>query len=738
MRLLAPGHRVLLSRDGAPLAVAQVRPVSAAPGTDGAERLMSVAAAQEALRAAGAGAAVLQADNEQIRDVEYPIPKSAEQDRLSVILRARKAAAGARLLFSSAFTGPSREDLVPGEKLPLPALLELAVQFFPDASGALPEATFVDNVREPAPLAPLGGKTAKSDPRPPAAQPKRRARAWTFETKKDYRVTIARSGPADWSLQRLPDAVLLTAQLLPDPRQPAEFGPFVVYLGAGPDDAPPEISPLKLDRKETPARDFVEGAVRVYANGANPFVLAETAVVAEIACPPRPDGDVPIKRLPCFFWEAPAPAPAEGEFRFRFAPPVEGIYGVRIAVVAATGQARGEALSFRAGPPASAGFVKVRAGERQFRLDDGSVFIPAGAEFLAARAAAVEETRAHFIELARRGGNAGSISITPSGLPLEGPDAGRFDPDVADALDQILGAAQARDIRLLVFAEHGAAISRDSASHPYFREKNGPLSATPEFFRNVTAKKLFQNRLTYLAARYSAYRSVLSWALMDAVDLSWPALQQNPDDPKLKPNEVDLARHARRDVQEWAEEMALHLKGMDGHEHPVCISISLGVNNPWMELGRVEHLDWTMVRDTFPSAAAWTEAEPFRDEIAALRAWATAVRQPGWAHRPFLVVARSLNLAAEHAPRKLLDDLPADARVVFAHNSLLATIAGGLAGPPMLQWDAKDTSSRGSLTAASVFASVLAAAAEAEGKDELRTVDENLEAPGKVPLRVLG
>ena len=822
IRWLEPDHRVLLGRDGLPLAVAQLRPAASADSAP-AKPVLSVAEAKAALAQREAQEQAVPPGGEQIREFRFPIPQRAEagatavrtagvppasvragetpavrsatgrgKDELSVILRARAVPAGVRLLFSSAFSGPSRDDLAPGEvkvkELPLPTPLELAIQIFPNATGNVPTATFVDNVREPLPLPPLGGKAEKeSTPPPPAGTSKRRARAWTFEAPKDFRVTIARSGPAEWRLEHSPDAVLLTARLLPDPREDSAFGPFVVYLGAGADEAPPEISPLKLDRLEVPARDFLEGAVRVYACGANPFVLSETAVVAEIACPPKPNGDVPIKRLPCFFWEAPPPLTlpspqggeggvrgAEGEFRFRFAPPAEGVYGVRIVVLTATGQVRGDALAFRAGPPLSAGFVKARQGERNFRLDNGSIFVPLGAnvpqhparlpdertagvpparteagETPAIRTAGVpparteaggtpavrpaEEFRKHFIALARHNGNAARLVLSLSGLALEGAEAGRFDPEVAALLDEIFRAAQARDVRLILCAESSRDIAERSASHPYFREKNGPLAATPEFFRNVAAKKLFQNRLTYLAARYGAYRALWSWELMDRVDECWAALKQNPNDPRLKPGEADLARRARRDVQEWVEEMAVHIRGMDGHEHPVCISTSLGLANPWADLERLEHLDWTMVWETLPPLEAGADGR-LRDEAAALRSWAVAVRQPGRAHKPLVVAfdgTTSVSLVPPAGHER-------DARDTLAHNSLFASLAGGLAGALCAPWIPEKGTLWNSFTAASLFASALSTAAEAEGKDELRSLEENVEAPGKVPLRVLG
>jgi hypothetical protein len=54
------------------------------------------------------------------------------------------------------------------------------------------------------------------------------------------------------------------------------------------------------------------------------------------------------------------------------------------------------------------------------------------------------------------------------------------------------------------------------------------------------------------------------------------------------------------------------------------------------------------------------------------------------------------------------------------------------------QWGVKNASFSDSLTAASVFGQALATAAEAEGNDELRVLDETVETADKTPVRLLG
>lgn len=708
IRLVGTEGRVLLSRGGLPFAVLQVRGTSAEDYA--APAVLSYAEAQKIL--AGANEA-MGPGGEQLRELDFPLSGGGEKDKLGVLLRVRKVAAGARVLLTSAVSGPTLPALQGGWK---PPPLEIAAQIFPDGEGKPPEVLFVDGERR--------------EPRFEKPE-RRRARTWSFENRKNFRVTLARSGPADWTVRARDASVLLTSRLLPDPRERAACGAFVLYIGAGPDDAAPEISPLKIERREVPAREIVEGAARVYSSGSNPFALAETAVVAEIACPPRPNGEVEIKRLPCFFWEAPPGSPAEGEFRFRFAPPAEGVYGARIAVVTATGQLRGEAEPFRAGPPASNGFVKAREGERFLRTDDGRLFAPLGANLplIAApgggpwgnrRFEDAELLREQFIAMARRGLNCARLMIASEGLPLENEAAGKYDAATAEVLDEIFRAAQAREIRLIVCLEQARRVNEESKSHPYFREMGGPLAATPEFFRDIAARRFFQNRLTYVAARYSAYRSVLAWDLMESLDRSWPILSKDPEDKKLKFNEVDLCRRARRDVQEWAGIMGLHLKGMDQHGHPVCVSLSGDLEKPWLDLERVDTIDWMM------QSEMKLDPETQRDEAAAIASWAAALRQTGRARKPFTLLHVGLPRSTPDGTR--LADLPGDnpaVQRILNHNATFAALAAGLAGGPFCNEDTE---------AARIFAAGLAEILDPPGKEELRHIDSDCGAN----LRVIG
>ncbi|MCZ7649249.1 MAG: hypothetical protein M5U26_29000 [Planctomycetota bacterium] len=625
-------------------------------------------------KGAWAKAELVAAGAELLRPMDWQARGGAA---VSLVLRVQRLAAGAHLLLTA---GPAQEE--GGELLPL----ELAVQFF-DADE-----------KQPLRLAALDAAGPIDVPDPDDALPPEDgkpfgARALSFRGADGRRVELVRSGPARWELETCKRGRVARQRLLPDPREPSLPGSFELYLGVERDHRPPRISPLVLDKRQTPAWDPIEGAVRVYASGIDPFGFDELTVMAEIAVPPLEDGKPPeILRLPCFFWEAPSRAPAEGEFRFRFAPPRAGDYGVRILAVSSAGMLRGEAASFRAGPPASGGFVRVRPGERVFRFDDGRVWLPVGLNLAwPARQGEAESQRRRFVELARHGGNAARVWLCSWGLPLEREKPGRFDPDVAEALDDLFLAAQARDIRVILVAENAHDLAEKSKDHPYFHERGGPLTAASQFFRDNDAVRLFKRRLSYLAARYGAWRSLWAWELINEVDEAWPALKYDPEDPAAPPDEADRARRFRREILGWCGQMSQHLEALDSHRHPVCISLALPPEKPWLDLERAPGLSFIQAHGYLPEAADARSDLAF-DAAAQLEAWAREAREVGRGRRPWLLGEFGYFAPSDEALAKGGGEARAKERNlrdrdgILLHNALMAGLAAGQSGAPMTWW----------------------------------------------------
>ena len=698
IRVLEADAGVLLSKDGHILAAACLRPTDRDRKHDDAE-VLSAADATAAL----AGEKL---QSEKVRERRFPMIGGPPNSTLNVLVQTRTVLNGFRALIACSASKPKNDPAAAlGDKLPLvPPPLEIAIQIYPDADGKPLKLTYLDGDLVP---------EKKAD------ATELRARSLTFENAKKQRVTLERSGPATWTIRRSQNAIFLVAKLAKDPHDPAMWGSFLFFLGSGHDEDPPEVSLLRLDKTMVPARDLIEGSLRVYASGANPYLSQDVTVVAEVAMPPRADGTVPTRNLPCFFYESANPSAEEGEFRFRFAPPIEGLYGVRVYVTTPASKCNTDPESFRAGVPASSGIARVRAGERVLRLDDGTLFAPVGYDL--ARFGAkdgLDAFREKFIELERIGANTACIALSRL-MPLEGPDAGHIDVAVAEQLDAIFKAAQVRGIRLIFALETGGDIGKGSATHPYFIEMGGPLPASAEFFHDQQAKRLFQARMLYAAARYSAFRSLLSWEIVRNIDDAWPlTLKKDPGDKSLPPAEIDRSRRGRRDVEEWLAQMAQQLRGFDQHGHPICVSTALEPGKGWPGLQAVENIDWTLYRDA--AAGARSVNEKFPGIETKIGQWAGAGRGPTRARRPWAI--GGFGAALDNG------------------GALFASLAHGLACAPMIVCDPGKPvgdAERGWLRGASIFNAALAEISTYDAKDELATVSEYAGAPGpNTPLAV--
>jgi hypothetical protein len=676
-------------------------------------------------------AAPIAAGQQALRPLELPRPAPGDKTQarpLSVLLRVQQAAGGARVLVSS--------ESAPAEAGPCQAV-ELAVEMFADEKGACPELTAVD---------PLSAADLTAEPPRPDAKPFRATRL-SFAAKNRPRVELARSGPAQWELHKGERSLLLIQRLRPDPREEGRPGTFLVYCGDEWDGGPPEFGPLRLNKRQTPVWDFLEGALRVYAGGADPYAFEELAVMAEIASPQNEErgGEPKIARLPCFFWEGSGAAGAEGEFRFRFAPPMRGTYAVRIAVVAQGRVTRGEATAFSAGPASSRGFVRARDGERVLRTDDGRVFLPVGLNLAwPRRPGRADDFRRWFIRLAGNGGNCARVWLSSWGMPLEAERAGVFDQEVAAALDEVFVAAQARDIGLILAAENAHDVAELFAKHPYCRDRGGPLPAPVEFFGDAAAVKLFKRRLTYLAARYGAFRSLLAWELFNELDEAWPVAKTDPQNLHAIPVEADRSRAARRTILGWTSQMAQHLEAMDAHAHPLTVSVALAPDEPWTELEKLQGLSFLQYHGYVPEAADARD-ERMLDEAALLAGWAQAARGVGRAHRPFWLGEFGYRAPADPELRRGGAQAVTwcrnnrDAEGLLLHNSLLAGLASGQAGVPLSWWWDRYVERHDLwklFRGAAQFAEALATLATREGPASLRMLSNAGEQD--VVVRVLG
>lgn len=727
------GARVVLTRGHQVLAAAQIRQVTETP----APILAEGEKWQET--------EPLKKGSRTPREIAFPAKEPGKA--ISMLLQVRRVLAGARVLVSPVLAeAGSAEAKDPYRDL------ELAVELYADAAReealCWPDLSAVDTAGT---VSALTWQAKLPEPGGPAF----RATRLSFAVPKHPRVEVARSGPARWTLTKGKQSMLLRQTLLPDARDPRVPGTFEFFVGGERDGLEAGLSPIRLERQQTPAWDFVEGSLRIYAGGADPYGYDELLVFAEIAFPidendKKPgDEEIPprIVQVPCYYREGPSKAPAEGEFRFRFAPPFPGTYAVRISALSPGGLVRGEAVPFQAGEPASRGYLRARPGERVFRFDNGDVAYPVGLNLAwPAKSGDAEDYRARFRELARNGGNVARVWISSWGMPFEGPHAGEFPADTAEALDEIFLAAQAREIGLILVAENAHDLTANSKSHPYFREAGGPLVAPAEFFRNTDAIKLFKRRLTYLAARFGAYRSLWSWELLNEADEAWHALKIEADDPRVPVVEADTARAARRAVLSWTTLLTQHLNAMDGVRHPVMLSTALPPEYAWLDLQKLGDLSAIQEHAYVPEAADARDDRDL-DEGALFEAWATSARAAGRPHKPYFMGEfgyRALHdlERQEAGPEAVANDRNTrDREGLLLHNASFAALATGMAAAPMNWWWDRHVE-RNNLwhmyKGPALFAEALGRLATREGPNNLREITNEAEAAKGAGVRVLG
>ncbi len=743
VRIVGRGGTILLSRGGHILALAQIRKVL----LDGEDPILDLPKEWARLKP-------IEINKESLRQVAFSeiSPTQVKVDG-SVLLRARRMADGLRVLvspevFRTVKAGNAQsEEQKPGVALPL----ELVIEIFPHPKheGALPK-----RVPSRRGLRGVLGADADHWKKKGPEHETLRALQLSFEGPSDWRVEVARSGPTEWTIERPKKnkknkkkvkRLLIRSRLQPDPRTSSKPGAFVFYLGEKWDVAEPEASPLYLNKRRTPAGDFVEGALRVYAGGADPFAFEDLSVFAEIAFPAVGAGEPRVVMLPCYFWEGPSWAKAEGEFRFRFAPPFPGVYGVRTVIISRSATVRSGAVAIQAGPRASHGFVRADEKKRVLRFDDGRIFMPVGLNLAwPSKSREYAEYKERFRRLARNGGNATRIWLSSWGLPLEQERAGVFDADVAEGLDLILSAAQARGIHVILAAENAYDLTSLSKQHPYFLERGGPLSVSAEFFRNVDALKYYRRRLTYLAARYGAYRSLLAWELMNEADEAWLAIKFDPDAAGTPAVEADRARLARRALMKWIKLMSGHLKGMDPHGHPVSLSVALPPELPWKKFEVEGDVQLIQAHGYIPEAQNAVHDLAF-DAAGLIESWAVASRSVGRSHRPYLLGEFGFRSSGDQTWKAMAPEERAkerserDAEGLLLHNGMMAGLASGMAGAPFFWWWDRYVEKHDLwklFKGPSLFAEALTRLATREGPETLRSISNRDEADSAV--RVVG
>ncbi|QQE11507.1 DUF5060 domain-containing protein [Planctomycetota bacterium] len=263
------------------------------------------------------------------------------------------------------------------------------------------------------------------------------------------------------------------------------------------------------------------------------------------------------------------------DWQLRFRPPLSGKYTYTLTLNDGTTTHKSSPSQMFVASNPDKGFIQISpSNPLTFSFNDGSPYIPIGANVAWSTTSGVFDFEQYWQSLAQNNANYARIWIAPtfSALSLSRPaetnrpttGPGVIDQLAASRIDKILQYAEQNDIYIMLCIESYNSLNDNAAAHGKWHEsiyniKNGgPLESPSQFWTNPTARKYFRDRLRYLIARYGHSHNIFAWELWNEVEFTneWP-------------------EHLK-ESQEWHQTMAKYIKKNDPYEHLVTTSAHEG------------------------------------------------------------------------------------------------------------------------------------------------------------------
>ena len=262
-------------------------------------------------------------------------------------------------------------------------------------------------------------------------------------------------------------------------------------------------------------------------------------------------------------------------FKIRFAWGEAGRYRYEVTVKDASGLRRLGGGTFAVRSAANAGFVRRSASPFYFRLDSGAPYFPIGENVCWPGGGGTYDYDNWMSQLGGHGGNYLRLWLINEwnklGLerlpasPGDGNGLGRYDQQAAWRIDYILSLGERLGIRALMCIESFNSLDAGGEygnwkQFPYNQANGGPCAAPPGFFTNADAKRLFQQRLRYLVARWGYSTSVFAWEFWNEVDI--------------------VTGYDSASVAGWHREMGRYLRSIDPWAHLITTSYGDTTGDP--------------------------------------------------------------------------------------------------------------------------------------------------------------
>jgi len=156
------------------------------------------------------------------------------------------------------------------------------------------------------------------------------------------------------------------------------------------------------------------------------------------------------------------------------------------------------------------------------------------------------------------------------GIEWDRGDRVRYRLDKAWQLDRVLTEAERSGVCVMLCLDyHGMyEVKPDNwggnnfwPQHPYNTANGGPCATQNDFFTLEAAKQLYEKRLRYMVARWSAFPNLLAWEFFNEID-----------------NAYAYVKHA--DVVAWHRDLGRRLRALDPYQHLISSSFTGGSERP--------------------------------------------------------------------------------------------------------------------------------------------------------------
>lgn len=344
---------------------------------------------------------------------------------------------------------------------------------------------------------------------------------------------------------------------------------LAVHGFAAPAQEPPQVVSIRASSSEIRLFESAEISIELSKSYTNSFDQAEVQLAGEVSLPSGQKYS-----LPGYYED-------KTRWKLRIASTEAGTMQVTVNVKDAAGEATANPIAIRVLDAPGQGFVRVSQSDpRYFELSSGQGFVPVGVNLPTAITGGMPKFEQWAKRLQTDLVNTVRVSLSPESatfaLQNRKTGAAGIDTGGAQRLQDALSILERSGIRsILIIDAYNTLRDRDLepkwASSIYNRDNGGPLDKPGDFWTNATIKLAYKNKLRYLVARYSAFKSVFAWEL-------W--------------NEVDLVRgHDPAVVMAWHDEMAGYLKSIDPYGHLVTTSFSSRIGD--RNIDRLPQIDFT-------------------------------------------------------------------------------------------------------------------------------------------------